>query len=178
MLKIWGRTSSTNVQKVMWAVAELGLAHTRVDAGMQYGVVNDPAYRALNPNGRVPTIEDGSFVMWESNACVRYLYAKYGPPQTPEQRGAGDKWMDWSATTLADPSRDLFWSYIRTAPEKRDATLIENARRKAAPRSAWATFPSAARRTAGSRCRSSGPTCRTSPPGTGGCASGRRSGST
>src|SRR5262245_33782308 len=86
MLKIWGRVNSVNVQKVMWAVAELGIPHERINAGMQFGVVTTPEYRKMNPNGRVPTIEDGGFVLWESNTIVRYLYAKYGPQRTPESQ--------------------------------------------------------------------------------------------
>ena len=78
MLKIWGRTNSINVQKVLWCVDELGIAYERTDAGMAFGVVNDPSYRAMNPNGRVPTIDDAGFVLWESNAIVRYLAAKHG----------------------------------------------------------------------------------------------------
>ena len=79
MLKIWGRTNSSNVKKVLWAAEELGLAYERIDAGGAFGIVDDPAYRALNPNGLVPTLEDGGLVLWESNAIVRYLSAQYGP---------------------------------------------------------------------------------------------------
>jgi glutathione S-transferase len=132
MLKIWGRANSVNVQKVMWTASELEIPHERIDAGMQYGVVNTPEYRKLNPNGRVPTIEDGSLVLWESNAIVRYLYAKYGPSRTQEQVAAADKWMDWTASSLSDPMRDVFWGLVRTPPEKRDAAVIEAARKRAA----------------------------------------------
>jgi glutathione S-transferase len=132
MLKIWGRANSVNVQKVMWTVGELAIPHERIDAGLQYGVVNTPEYRKLNPNGRVPTIEDGSLVLWESNAIVRYLYAKYGPRRTPEEIAAADKWMDWTAVSLNNPMRDIFWGFVRTPPEKRDAAAIEAARKLAA----------------------------------------------
>jgi glutathione S-transferase len=103
MLKIWGRVNSINVQKVMWTVAELKIPHERVDAGMAFGVVNTPEYRALNPNGRVPTIDYDGFVLWESNVIVRYLYAKHGPVRTLEEGYGAEKWMDWTATTLAAP---------------------------------------------------------------------------
>lgn len=76
MLKIWGRLNSINVMKVMWCVEELGLAHERVDAGMEHGVVGEDFYAKLNPNRRVPTIEDDGLVLWESNVIVRYLCAK------------------------------------------------------------------------------------------------------
>lgn len=128
MLTIWGRNNSTNVQKVLWAVAELGIAHERIDAGMQFGVNDTPAYLAMNPNGRIPTIKDGELIVWESNACVRYLYAKYDPQQTPERMAAADKWMDWTAVNLTVPMRDIFWLLVRTPPQKRDPAVLEAAR--------------------------------------------------
>src|SRR3990172_7423284 len=131
MLKIWGRVNSINVQKVMWAVAELRIPHERVDAGMQYGVVNTPEYRKLNPNGRVPTIEYDGFVLWESNVIVRYLYAKHGPRRTLEDGYSAEKWMDWTTSTVAAPITPIFWQLIRTPPEKRDGAAVEVATKQA-----------------------------------------------
>ncbi|HLB16891.1 MAG TPA: glutathione S-transferase [Burkholderiales bacterium] len=131
MLKIWGRVNSINVQKVMWAVAELRIPHERVDAGMQYGVVNTPEYRKLNPNGRVPTIEYDGFVLWESNVIVRYLYAKHGPRRTLEEGYSAEKWMDWTTSTVAAPITPIFWQLIRTPPEKRDGAAVEVAIKQA-----------------------------------------------
>lgn len=134
MLKIWGRTSSVNVQKVMWTVAELGLAHQRIDAGLHYGAVNEPWYRAMNPNGRVPVIDDDGFVLYESNAIVRYLAAKHGAGSLwhadPKVRADGDRWMDWATSTVAPPMTPLFWGLIRTAPELRNPQAIEVERQK------------------------------------------------
>ena len=134
MLKIWGRTSSVNVQKVMWTVAELGLAHERVDAGLHYGGVNEPWYRAMNPNGRVPVIDDDGFVLYESNAIVRYLAAKHGAGSLWQDnlavRADGDRWMDWATSTVAPPLTPLFWGLIRTAPDKRNPEAIEVERLK------------------------------------------------
>ena len=132
MLKIWGRTNSINVQKVMWAVAELAIPYERVDAGMAFGVVNTPEYRAMNPNGRVPTIDYDGFVLWESNVIVRYLYAKHGPVRTLEQGYSAEKWMDWCATTVAGPITQLFWGWIRTPPEKRDLAALAAALKQTA----------------------------------------------
>src|ERR1700755_1620977 len=73
MLKIWGRTTSSNVQKVLWCCAELGLDYERVDLGGPFGGNQDAEYLALNPNGLVPTVKDGDLVMWESNTICRYL---------------------------------------------------------------------------------------------------------
>lgn len=131
MLKIWGRVNSINVQKVMWAVAELKIPHQRVDAGMAFGVVDTPEYRAMNPNGRVPTIDYDGFVLWESNVIVRYLYAKHGPVRTLEEGYSAEKWMDWTTSTLAAPMTTIFWQLIRTPPEKRDAAAVEAATKQA-----------------------------------------------
>jgi len=131
MLKIWGRVNSINVQKVMWAVTELRIPHERVDAGMQYGVVNTPEYRKLNPNGRVPTIEYDGFVLWESNVIVRYLYAKHGPRRTLEEGYSAEKWMDWTTSTVAAPITTIFWQLIRTPPEKRDMAAVDAAVKQA-----------------------------------------------
>ena len=89
MLKIWGRTSSVNVQKVLWCCEEIGLDYQRIDAGGAFGIVDTPEYRRRNPNGLVPTIEDDGFVLWESNAIVRYLAAKHSSPMWPTDPRTG-----------------------------------------------------------------------------------------
>ncbi len=136
MLKLWGRNNSVNVQKAIWCLEELNVPYERIDAGMQYGVVNEPPFRAMNPNGLVPVIEDGGAVIWESNAIVRYLAAKYGRgtlwAEDPAERAQSDKWMDWCATVYWPPMREVFWGLIRTPPEKRNPELIETSRKKAA----------------------------------------------
>lgn len=132
MLKIWGRRNSINVQKVMWVVQELGLAHERIDAGMQYGLVDEPWFRAMNPNGRVPTIDDEGFVLWESNAIVRYLVRRHGKgrltPPTEQGWAVADSWMDWATTVMAPPVTALFWGHIRTPAAQRDAAALETQR--------------------------------------------------
>ncbi|HKQ30269.1 MAG TPA: glutathione S-transferase [Burkholderiales bacterium] len=134
MLKIWGRTNSANVQKVMWTVEEVGVKHERVEAGMKFGVVNEPWYRDMNPNGLVPTIQDGDFTLWESNAIVRYLASKYADgslyPKSPEARADADRWMDWCTSTMAPTMGPVFIGLVRTPPEQRDAKAIEAARVK------------------------------------------------
>jgi glutathione S-transferase len=131
MLKIWGRINSSNVQKVMWTVAELGIEHERIDAGMAFGLVNEPWYREKNPNGRIPMIEDDGFVLWESNAIVRYLAAKYGQPRFyPNDlhvRADADRWMDWATSTVAPLMSPLFYGLIRTPLEQRNAKSIDEA---------------------------------------------------
>jgi len=129
MLKIWGRANSVNVQKVLWCCDELGLPFQRVDAGLQFGRVNDPDYRELNPNGQVPCLEDGAFVLWESNAILRYLAMQYGPssslyPSEPKLRASVDRWLDWSISTLAPAERPVFMALVRTPPEDRDMIAL------------------------------------------------------
>jgi glutathione S-transferase len=127
MLKIWGRTNSINVQKVMWVVDELGIPHQRIDAGMQYGLVDEPWFRQLNPNGRIPTIDDDGFILWESNAIVRYLANKHHGliPSDAASFASADRWMEWSTTTMAPLMTPLFWGHIRTKPENRDSKALE-----------------------------------------------------
>ncbi len=134
MIKIWGRKNSINVQKVLWCCDELKIPYQRVNAGLQPGDVDTPAYRALNPNGLVPTIEDGKFVLWESNAILRYLAAKHGLdpfwPTNLKTRASADRWMDWYISTLWMHMRPLFLQLIRCTADKRDQTIIDTAKEK------------------------------------------------
>jgi glutathione S-transferase len=129
MLTIWGRANSVNVQKLLWCCDELGLPFERVDAGLQFGRVNDPDYRELNPNGQIPTLVDGAFVLWESNSILRYLAMQYGAssslyPNDPALRASIDRWLDWSISTLAPAERPVFLTLVRTPPEQRDKEAL------------------------------------------------------
>ncbi|ANJ54763.1 glutathione S-transferase [Pseudomonas silesiensis] len=132
MLKIWGRKNSSNVRKPLWAAEELGLAYEAIDAGGAFGVVDTPQYRAMNPNGRVPVIEDDGFVLWESNTIVRYLLASHANgtawyPESPQVRAAAEKWMDWTTSSFAGPFRTVFWGVLRTPEDKQDWPAIKAA---------------------------------------------------
>ena len=133
-LRIWGRLTSVNVQKVVWCADELGLGYERIDAGGKFGVNDTPRYLAMNPNGLVPVIEDDGFVMAESNAIVRYLVARHRAaalwPEDLRCRAEVDRWMEWTSTEYTPAMRDAFWQLIRTAPEKRDAAVVEGSRAK------------------------------------------------
>ena len=132
MLKIWGRISSINVRKVVWCAQELGLAFERIDAGRDFGIVQTPEYRALNPNSLVPTIEDEldgeRVVLWESNVVVRYLCARHAAgtlyPEPLAARFDAERWMDWQQTTLNPAGREAFVQWVRTQPERRDAAAV------------------------------------------------------
>ena len=136
MLVVWGRKNSVNVQKVLWCCEEIGLKYQRKEAGGAFGVVNTPEYRSLNPNRLVPTIDDEGLVLWESNAVVRYLAAKYRAgalwPDALATRADADRWMDWQQTTFWPAIRPLFFGLVRTPPEQRDARPIEESRVKTA----------------------------------------------
>ena len=131
MIKIWGRNTSSNVQKAMWAVGELGLDHTRIDVGGAFGKNKEPAYLAMNPNGLVPTLEEeDGFLLWESNSIVRYLAATHDKnnilePKDLRQRALASQWMDWQLSVLGPAITPAFWGLIRTPPEKRDAAAIK-----------------------------------------------------
>jgi glutathione S-transferase len=130
MLKVWGRRSSANVQKVMWLVGELGLAHEHIPAGGPYGRTSEPSFRAMNPNGLVPVIEDDGLVMWESNAILRFLAARYGKDAfwsvEPSKRAPVDQWTDWAGTTFQPDMIGLFVSYWRTPENQRNPNAIRN----------------------------------------------------
>jgi glutathione S-transferase len=127
-LHIWGRLTSLNVRKVVWAAQETGVAFTRSDAGMAFGVVKTPEYLAMNPNALVPTLQDGDLVLWESNVIVRYLCAKYGNaklyPEDLAARFNAERWMDWQQTTLNPGGGGAFMQFIRTPADKRDPAVI------------------------------------------------------
>lgn len=127
MLKVWGRNTSSNVQKLMWAIGEMGLAYERVDIGGPFGMNKEPAYLAMNPNGLVPTLEDDGFLLWESNSTVRYLANKQRhalEPSDAKTRALANQWMDWQLSVAAPAITPAFWGLIRTPPEKRDQAAI------------------------------------------------------
>jgi glutathione S-transferase len=139
MLKIWGRATSSNVQKVLWCCAELGLEFERVDVGGPFGGNRDPEYLAMNPNGLVPTVKDGDLVMWESNTICRYLATtrngEHLYPRDPAARTHVERWMDWQLAVIGAPMGQLLFGLVRSTPETRDPAAIEGARRRAA--AAW-----------------------------------------
>lgn len=129
MITVWGRTTSSNVQMVMWALGELGLEHRRHDVGGAFGGNDTPEYLAMNPNGLVPTFEDKGVKLWESAAIVRYLGAAYGDeqfwPKDPLKRATQDKWAEWIKTAFGPAFlNSVFTQLVRTKPELRDAKII------------------------------------------------------
>ncbi|MBY4948721.1 glutathione S-transferase family protein [Cupriavidus respiraculi] len=145
MLRIWGRLSSINVQKVVWCARELHLDHERIDIGVNKGDLDTEAYIRLNPNRLIPVIEDfrgtdvggEPFVLWESNAIVRYLCARYGEdtlwPGDVRTRASADRWMDWQATAFTPAMVDAFIQLVRKPEAERDAAVVKRSCEKTEP---------------------------------------------
>jgi glutathione S-transferase len=131
-LQILGRLTSINVQKVVWCADEIGLAYARSDVGGSHGGNNTPEYLAMNPNGLVPTIIEDGFVLYESNAIVRYFAGRYSRgnlwPEDARKAADVDRWMDWLSTSFVPAMRDAFWQLIRTPEDKRDRAAVEKSR--------------------------------------------------
>jgi glutathione S-transferase len=126
---IWGRNTSSNVMKVLWGLGELGLPFERLDVGGAFGKTDTPEYRAINPTGLVPTLQEGDFTLWESNAILRYLGQVHAAgsalwPAEPHRRANIDRWMDAQQTLLNRPMSTVFWGLVRTAADKRDLKAI------------------------------------------------------
>jgi glutathione S-transferase len=132
MLTVFGRRNSANVQKVMWLVGELNLAHRHVPKGGSFGGLDTLEFRAMNPAGKVPVVDDTGVIVWESHAIVRYLAARHGGetwwPSSPAKRARIESWMDWSQTTFQpDFLNGVFWGLYRTPEPQRDWTAIRAA---------------------------------------------------
>ncbi len=122
MLSVWGRVNSINVQKVMWTLAELELAHERVDVGGTFGGLDTPEFGVMNPNRKIPVLQDGPLVLWESNVIVRYLASRYGPedglyPRDLVKRAQAEMWMDWHVSTVQPAMGPAFWVLVRKSAD-------------------------------------------------------------
>src|SRR4030095_12671762 len=135
MLKIWGRNTSSNVQKVIWALGEMKLPFDRLDVGGSFGKTKDAPYLAMNPNSLVPTLEEeDGFILWESNSIVRYLAAKHAnrtlEPADLKTRALAQKWMDWQLSVLGPAITPVFWGLVRTPADQRDNNAIAAGKEK------------------------------------------------
>lgn len=134
-LRLWGRPAAFNVQKVTWCLDELGIGYERIDAGQHYGRNKEPEFLAMNPNARIPVLQAGDFVLWESNAIIRFLCAQRGQgalsPADARTWARADQWMDWAATTLYYPTFRNYYIYCaRTPKADQDAALVERMTRE------------------------------------------------
>ena len=146
MLKLWGRPTSGRTQKVLWTLAEIGLPFELILASgvmgpgghvskgnRPFGIVDSAENRALNPNGRVPTIDDDGFVLWESNSIVRYLALQYAPDllygNDIKTFASASRWLDWENNELLPPQHEMVMHLIRLPEAERDPERLEHARR-------------------------------------------------
>ncbi len=133
---LWGRRNSANVQKALWALEELGLSYERRRVGGGFGGLDDPAYRALNPNGVVPTLQDGALTLWESDAILRHLARTRGAgalrPEDLAAQALADQWLTWGSTTLFPALAPLFYGLVRTARAEQDVSVLGPAAEKLA----------------------------------------------
>ena len=147
MLKVWGRPTSTNTQRVLWALAEaevpyeLTLASGTTGARgyvwqgeAPFGIVETAAYRAMNPNGTIPTIEDGGFALWESNAIVAYLARRYAPDRlfggSEATFARALQWMVWTNCNLDHAMHALVMHLERLPASQRSAETVEASRQE------------------------------------------------
>ncbi len=123
---VWGRPTSSNVMKVLWLLGEIGLPFERIDVGGAFGKTDTPAYRGMNPTGLVPTLQEGDFTLWESNAILRYLARDDASlwPLDPHARANIDRWMDAQQTVLNRPMSQVFWGLVRTPADRRDLKAV------------------------------------------------------
>ena len=145
MLRLWGRPSSARTQKVLWTLSEIGLEFDFVLASATmgpgghvskgnrpFGVVDSPEYRSLNPTGRVPTIDDDGFVLWESNSIVRYLAMQHAPDllygNDIRTFASASRWLDFENNELLPPQHELAMHLIRLPEPQRDPAAVEHAR--------------------------------------------------
>jgi glutathione S-transferase len=145
MLKLWGRPTSGRTQKVLWTLAEIELPFELILASgvmgpnghvskgnTPFGLVETEQYRAMNPNRRVPTIDDAGFVLWESNSIVRYLAMQYAPEllygADVRTFASASRWLDWENNELLPPQHDMVMHLVRLPEEKRDAQKLGHAR--------------------------------------------------
>ncbi|MCB1380877.1 MAG: glutathione S-transferase family protein [Alphaproteobacteria bacterium] len=136
MITVWGRRSSINVQKVLWALTELEIPFTRETVGGSFGGNRDADFLRMNPNGLVPVIRDGDVTMFESNAIVRYLAARYGDgdlrPTEHRALAMAEQWMEWQQTTFASAVTTMFFNAVRLPEDKRDPAAFSAAAENAA----------------------------------------------
>jgi len=133
-MELWGRSNAYNVQKPLWLLAELGIDFKHHEIGSCAGDLETPKFLKLNPRARIPVLQHGDAVVWESNSILRYLANSFAAkalyPEDPLQRSQVERWMDWELASLQPAFIDLFWGYYRTQPAARDLKAIDIAQRQ------------------------------------------------
>jgi glutathione S-transferase len=134
MIRVWGRRSSSNVQKVLWTLGELDLPFTREAVGGSFGGNREADFLRMNPNGLIPVILDGDVTMFESNAIVRYLSARYRAgvlrPKQAKALAAAEQWMEWQQSTFAPHVSTIFWNTARVPAAQKNAVAVTDAEKQ------------------------------------------------
>lgn len=130
MLTVLGRATSSNVQALLWGLEELGLKYERLDYGEAFGGLDTPAFRALNPHGKIPVLKVGDHALFETPAILRYLATEHGAetfwPRDPLARARVDMWAEWAKHDIAEAfTGPVFWEAVRKRTEKRNVDLIQ-----------------------------------------------------
>ncbi|MEI4551289.1 glutathione S-transferase family protein [Pseudoalteromonas spongiae] len=127
-MKLYGRTTSFNVQKVLWLLTELNLDFQHIELGGRFGGLDNCEFKQLNPMGKVPVLVDNGRAVWESHTILRYLAAQYGSPTWYSacafERSLYERWLDWSQTIFQPAFMGTFWGYYRMPPNKRDMVAV------------------------------------------------------
>lgn len=127
-MKLFGRTTSFNVQKVLWLLEELNVKYEHIELGGRFGGLDESEFLKLNPLQKVPVLIDGSKSIWESHTILRYLAASYGNeswyPACPYERSLSERWLDWSQTIFQPAFMGTFWGYYRKPEDKRDMEAV------------------------------------------------------
>ena len=124
---LWGRASSVNVQKIMWALEECGIAHRRIDAGGRYGQTDTAEFAEMNPMRRVPVWQEDGLTLWESHAILRHLARGPGAalwPKTRNEQAIADQWIEFTTTTLLPPLISVFFETVRLPPNERSPEML------------------------------------------------------
>jgi len=128
MLHLLGKASSINVRKVLWTCAELQIPFERHDWGTGFRDTTTSDFTALNPNAKVPVINDDGFVLWESNTIIRYLANRASAvhlyPTEAKARARVDQWMDWQATDFNTAWSYAFMSLVRQSAAHQDPDAL------------------------------------------------------
>jgi len=129
-VQILGRTTSFNVQKVLWLLDELNLSYEHIELGGRFGGLDSDKFIKLNPMQKVPLLMDGEKVIWESHTILRYLAACYGKEKwgsnCPYERSLYERWLDWSQVIFQLAFMGVFWGYYRMPPSKRNMIAINH----------------------------------------------------
>ena len=134
MLTIWGRDTSSNVQKVLWVCEELNVQYNRIDAGGHFGGLTDKKFLEINPNSKIPVIKDKEFILYESHAIIKYIASKYNKnnflPSDLVKVAISDQWIDWVHTELGNNMIPILIGLIRTPEKNRDMKKINDSIQK------------------------------------------------